>query len=340
MVQSTPSVYSHLNFLAPVTQSPVYSQWVGPGSANRPGKPVIPDSNTVTAKLTTRDAVRQGAQNGLMFGLLGAAPLYWLERQTQGKHFLQLLTDAFIPPSSAPSPGGKYSKWVQFLGSTKGHVTSTVSSLALLSTLAGGTLGWWMIGHVKDRLLEINRVKQEQAQGIFTPKKPTLAQRVGLAEKPVDDPDQAYQDLLDKGLNPAQAFQQGVKDTFILKVVKGLIPLGLMAGLLAIVNRGALGQFAKETAAQSGDWIKSLFHPVVLAKMAILPIIGGFVAKKFVPWMRTELGIDHAQSQSVQSQTAQPQAGQLAAAQNPVQPVAMYGYGAQQPASTYRTAAI
>lgn len=327
MMQPTPPSAAYGAFSAPAMRPPVYSQWPKPVTTNRPNQPAIPDAETVTTKLTTKDAVNQGIKNGLIFGLLGGLPLAGLEHLSKTPHFLKAMTEAFRPLEHYPHL--QYSKWNKFLNSTSGHLISTMSSLSLLGAFAGGTLGWWMIGHVKDRLLEINQVKQAQAQGTFTPKKLTLAQRIGLAEKPVDDPEQAYQDLLANGLNPSHAFQQGVKDVLILKVIKGAIPLSLLAGFMFLAGRGSLGSLVQLSKAQSKSMLTSLVHPVVLAKMAALPIIGGFIAQKFVPWMRTELGI--ANAQPVSSQLSNQQASL---------PIPTSAFSLTPQVSAYRTAAI
>ena len=255
------------------------------------GLPALPDPETVKARLTTKSAVSQGVQNGAIFGLLGALPLYGIEKLAESKHFLHQMTDLAFPPQVKPEFNPRYNNWITFMKRPGVHLASTAGSLLLISTIAGGTLGWWMISRVRDRLVDIDRVRREQAAGTFTPEKLNLMQRMGLARKPVDDPDEAYQDLLDKDLNPAHAFQQGVKDVLILKVVKGLIPLGLILGVIALTRGGSLGAMSRDMGQQMENITKAFFHPVVLAKMAALPIIGGFIAKKFVPWMRAELDI-------------------------------------------------
>lgn len=326
MMQPTPPSSAYGVFPTPVMRLSAHSQWLTPVNTKRPNQSAIPDTDTVTAKLTTKDAVNQGIKNGLIFGLLGGLPLAGLEHLSKTPHFLKAMTEAIRP--SKLYPHLQYSKWNKFLNSTSGHLISTMSSLSLLGAFAGGTLGWWMIGHVKDRLLEINQVKQAQAQGTFMPKNLTLAQRLGLAEKPVDDPEQAYQDLLANGLNPAHAFQQGVKDVLILKVIKGAIPLALLAGFMTLAGRGSLGSLVYISKAQSKSLVTSMVHPVVLAKMAALPIIGGFIAQKFVPWMRSELGITDAQ----------PALGQSSQQASLPMQASSFGLTSQVPA--YRTAAI
>jgi hypothetical protein len=180
------------------------------------------------------------------------------------------------------------SKMIRKVSSKIGHCTSSVLTVGLLGMGAGAVLGPWMAHRVNTRLKEIYDAKQQQAQGLWQPKRPNLMQKLGLADKPVENPDQ---DLLNNNLNPDKAFTQGAVDVLKLKVVKAAIPLSIIMRI-GIYAKQKPAFFGEVLSQQIAGLMRQFSQPVFWAKLAALPVVGSLVAQKMVPQMREKLNIE------------------------------------------------
>ncbi len=246
----------------------------------------LPTPEEVNRCLTSKQATIEGMKNGLIFGVLGGLPIWGVEKYFKSGNFLQQLAQAVeiqVHPDNL--------RVTKLLGSSRYNFMASIGGTALVGITAGGALGWWMVSRVRNRLIDIYNTQQEQRQGIFKTAPLSWKQKLGIDEMPVSNPIQAYQEMLRSDLNESQAFQNGMKAVFYFKVLKGLLPLSLLVGCAGVAkltgNKVLLEIFGNGL----NDFIKTLFHPVVLAKMTAIPIIGGFIARQTVPWMRQQLGI-------------------------------------------------
>lgn len=262
----------------------------------------IPDAETVRTQLTNAKAVPLGIKNGLIFGALASLPIWGIEQafkkngHQEGNLIQQLVTLTEL--SCRPENQLKWSKKLaekiekpiySFLTSAAGTMT--------VGLITGGTLGWWGVKHIKDKLLDINQMKTEQQNGTFQPKPLTIAQRLGLSKKPTNNPDQDYQDLLQNNLNPNQAFKQGAYDVAMFKVGPAVLSLGTIGGFWGLSKAFGFNTFMNPQ--QFKKIMAATFHPVFIAKLVAMPIIGGLIAKQTVPWAKQQLGIDQKDSKPV-----------------------------------------
>jgi hypothetical protein len=143
--------------------------------------------------------------------------------------------------------------------------------------------------------VELNQVSEAQRQGTFQPKVLTLKQRLGLDEKPVEKPTEAYQDLLENNLNTGHAFKQGTLAVLLCKVLPSLLGLACLlggAGAAKLMGKQQVINFClKHMNLTEKEAVNLVFHPVVIAKTLALPVMGGFIAQQTVPWMRKQLGL-------------------------------------------------
>jgi hypothetical protein len=304
IVASTPQGY----VLNPSQGTPAFSP-VGPSAAS--AQP-IPSTNPVNPSVTAPDDFSQrasqqvgqvksvdpktlkmgnsfgvGALYGGLFGGLVGLPLFGIERLCEHNSMAEVFT-----MFEQQGIGKDFcSKMIPKVSSKIGHCTSSVLTVGLLGMGAGAVLGPWMAHRVNNRLKDINEAKQQQAQGLWQPKRPNLMQKLGLADKPVDNPDQDYQDLLNNNLNPDKAFTQGAIDVLKLKVVKAAIPLSIFMGI-GLYARKNPSYFGSILTQQLAITMRQFSQPIFWAKLAALPVVGGLVAQKMVPQMREKLNID------------------------------------------------
>lgn len=229
-----------------------------------------------------------GTLYGGLFGGLVGLPLFALERGFKHNSMTEILKLYQAQLGSTP----KLEQCIKKLSSPMGHCASSVLTVGILGMCAGSVLGPWMAHRINNRLKEINDAKQQQSQGLWQPKPPNLMQKLGLADKPVENPDQDYQDLLNNYLNPDKAFTQGAVDVFKLKVLKGALPLGVMMGV-GVYSKKNPAFFGEAIAQQMAGLLRQCSQPIFWAKLAALPVVGGLIAQKIVPQMREKLNIQN-----------------------------------------------
>jgi len=275
----------------------------------------IPDASVVQTQLANAKAVPIGLKYGLIFGSLGALPIWGIEKGVSKVSKERAEKEAKklgIEPNFKPQPnfiqqlvligeqarGSVDMKWSKklatkmeenlaysYLGSAAGTV--------MVGAITGGTLGWWSVKHIKDKLNDINKMKNEQQAGVFQPKRPTMAQRLGLAKPPTNDPEQDYQNLLQTNLDQTHAFKNGAYDVAMVKVLPGVGFLALLGSYLGYAKwRGINNEITKMVSLpQVNESVKAMFHPVLLAKLLAIPALGGLIAKQIVPWAKGQLNI-------------------------------------------------
>jgi hypothetical protein len=58
--------------------------------------------------------------------------------------------------------------------------------------------------------------------------------------------------------------------------------------------------------------LKTMYQPVIIAKFAATPILGGFIAKQIVPWVKGQLGIEGSGTAVAQPINPNPAIGPIA----------------------------
>ena len=287
--QLSPSYYAQPRYgpASPLISYRINSRPIG-GFPLQPSshKKQLPTPGEINRCLTSRQATIEGMKHGLMFGVLGGFPIWGVEKYFKSGNFLQQLAQTI---ESQVHPDNL--KVTKLLGSSRYNFMASIGGTVLVGITAGGALGWWLVSRVRNRLIDIYNTQQEQRQGIFKTAPLSWKQKWGLDEMPVSNPIQAYQEMLRSDLNESQAFQNGMKAVFYFKVLKGLLPLSLMVGCAGVAKLTGNKVMLEIFGNWLNDFVKTIFHPVVLAKMTAIPIIGGFIAKQTVPWMRQQLGI-------------------------------------------------
>ncbi len=243
-----------------------------------------------------------GVKNGLLFSLIAALPIWGVEsyvnnaaRKKTGELKGNLIQELVILTERARRPHNMV--WSKALLKPMPTFLTSVAGTALIGISAGMALGPWFVGQAASRFEEVKKAKEEARQGRFQPKPPTLRQRLKLAKPPITNPDQAYQQLLDKELNSQHAFKEGATAVLLLKMLPALAPMAAVLALCGIRNR-QLGKKIPSAVWQALDQfklidnLKLLIQPVFLVKTAALPIMGGFIAQQTIPWIRQQLGID------------------------------------------------
>jgi hypothetical protein len=170
---------------------------------------------------------------------------------------------------------------------------STPALSIFLGMGLGAAVGLMVVGEVKKRLIEITEADTKIKEGTFTPKKPSFLQRMGVEEKPVSDPQADLDHVINDTLNSKGAFMMGVKSVLVLKFLKATI--GAIPSFLPFVFTPKGRQFLWSS-------MKPLLTPLALFKFATLPVIGGLLAMKLVPWMRERLQLDDNTSAGAGSQ--------------------------------------
>lgn len=253
----------------------------------------IPSLETTNNNLSTSKGVQVGMKNGLIFSLLAGIPIWGIEYKFKKTNFIQ---DLLVPIEQAFRSGNK--EWTEALKKPTANFISSLTGTALIGVTAGAFLGSWIVSRTKKRLVEINQVAQEQQQGTFQPKTLSWKQKLGLEEPPVEKPNDAYQNLLQNNLNSGHAFKQGALAVLFCKVLPALVSTAIFfagIGTAKLMGKQQLINALFQTLnLEEKEFVRLMFHPVVLAKTAALPIMGGFIAQQTVPWMRNQLGIKDA----------------------------------------------
>lgn len=246
---------------------------------------VLPARETVKSRLTTGQGMQVGLKSGLIAGLLGGVPIWAIERWVKEPNFIQQIVQGY---EQVARPNNM--KWTQKL--MRYSLAPSLICTALVGAGTGTLLGGWMVHQTQKKLLEIHEVKQAQQQGTFTPKVPTPFQKLGLASMPVENPDMAFKDMLQQDLDDKQAFWNGAKTVLLAKVIPGLFGLGISLAFLMAMRKFASRDEITKIALKPFDPLMKLpFQPVLIAKLFAFPIIGGFIAKQIVPWMKEQLGL-------------------------------------------------
>lgn len=239
-------------------------------------------------QLTLARATKQGLKSGLIFAGLGAFPIWLIEKITE--------------PSLIEEAVRNLDPLILQLGWSKSSLSdklqrpvysflASLCSTSFIGITGGAALGAWMISRIKKRLSAINQAKTEQQQGVFVPKSPNWLQKIGLAHPPIQDSNQAFQDLLKKDLDPSQAVKNGAITALLVKVIPSYLSLFGLHALFSLTKM-QLPPFYKAVMEQTSQSIsKVLFNPALLIKTAALPLMAGFIAKDLVPWTRSQLGI-------------------------------------------------
>ena len=276
-----------------MAMSPPMTAYTVPSFGN-----AIPAAELVKSKLTIGQGLKEGLTSGALFSLIASVPIWLIEKMKKDESLIHMLSRLIEAPI------------MQFKGSTElkftnriaawPHFAQSMGSTVLIGLMAGSALGPWIVNTAKKKLVDINQMKTEQQQGTFQPKPLTVLQTLGLQKKPSNDPAQDYQDLLQDNLSTAHAFKQGATTVLLAKVIPGLLSLGGTLACVYGVRRWGSDALKKSIQGMSieGKTIeeylkKTMLHPVVLAKMAALPIMGGFIAQQTVPWMKRQIGIEN-----------------------------------------------
>jgi|GEM_PF-2752744 len=291
----------------------------------QPFSNAMPTAETAKSRLTTQQGAIAGLKSGLLFSALVALPLFGIEHllgKTMIKkkfikdyhqpgfdlrnanlagenllaNFSQFIERA-IHMQSELSGNPKDLAWTRkFINQYK--IPASIASTSAICLMAGAGLGAWLISRTRKRLVEINEVQQQQNNGTFKPKPTTLLQRLGLSEKPVVNPNQSYQDLLQTHLSTTHAFKQVALAVLLFKTIPGLFgavfPFGVYYGLKSVGKAQFIDRGIEKCNLTFNQVVISTFHPVLLAKMAALPVIGGMIAVQTVPWMRKQLGLQNS----------------------------------------------
>jgi|GEM_PF-2960546 len=262
----------------PDSQPPPSADWVS-GCATP--LPAPPSNELVQEKLSKLHAMSIGTQYGAAFGAIAALPIWAVEQFLKKDNFL----------SSIAKP--KFPELSRHLAKPYINLAASVTSTIGVGGTMGFFLGWMIVGDVRKRFLEINAVRQAHAQGHYNTRPPSLLSRIGLHPKPVTDPDQAYYDLVENTLNPKTAFWHGLLTILVLKLIKGVILPATTVGVGTTTIR-ALGY--KKAADKILDWtkkeLKHWMQPVVIAKLALAPLMGGLIAQQLAPWIKKKLEIN------------------------------------------------
>jgi len=243
--------------------------------------PSPPSNELVQEKLSKTHAMSIGTQYGAAFAAIAALPIWAVEQFLKKDNFLSSIAKPRFPDLS------------RHLARPYVNVAASVVSTIGVGGTMGFFLGWMLVGDVRKRFLEINAVRQAQAQGHYTQRQPNLLSRIGLHPKPVTDPDQSYYDLIENTLNPKTAFWHGVVTILVLKLIKGVIlpatTFGLGTTALKLVG---YPQLAKRVRTLVIRELKHWMQPVVIAKLALAPLMGGLIAQQLAPWMKRKLEIN------------------------------------------------
>ncbi len=283
---------SGVNAGFPYQQQPVFTApvWYPSGStlSSTSGKATpapTPSMSLNPDGLTPIRGMAEGLKSGLIFTLLAAAPIYWIEKKT-GQ--LPFLTGLIHVGTTAPS-AAMIAKW----SSNPSRVMTSVGGTALIGFFGGMGLGWWVSHRVKGRIEEINEARQAMRQGTFQVKKPTLFQKLRLSEPSITDPESAAQTLVNHDLSPGGAFQNWAYLTAVLKLVPATFT-SAVGGLLIL----GLKRAQPEVGQLYWDLFKTAWkNPLLWIKSTALPLMGGFIGSMMVPWMRQQvLSSTHATS--------------------------------------------
>lgn len=273
----------------------------------------IPGTNLVQTQLANSKAVPIGMKYGLMFGALASLPIWKIEQhwckktgqQESNNLIVQLLKlgEQIKHPGVHPSKLPLSSKLTSKMEKPLVSFLTSAAGTGLVGVLTGGTLGWWGVKHIKSKLVDINEMKEAQQAGTFQPKPLTLAQRLGLSKKPTNNPDQDYQTLLQTNLNTAQAFRHGAYDVAIFKALPGVLPIATICGYYGLSKKFKFTNKLAWLTDNPKFWqaAKLTIHPVFIAKLAALPIIGGLIARQTVPWVKEQLQISEPKPQPAQA---------------------------------------
>ncbi len=258
----------------------------------------IPDAELVKSKLTMGQGLKEGLKSGALFSLIAGVPIWLIEKFRNDESLIHMLSKVIEAPIRR-FKGSDELKFTDRIAALP-HFAQSMGSTVLIGLMAGSALGPWIVSSTKKKLIDINQMKTDQQQGTFKPKRLSVLQALGLQKKPSNDPDQDYQNVLQNNLNSDHAFKQGATTVLLAKVIPGLASLGLT--LACIYGTRRWGSDAVKTQLQhmspAGQKIEeylkeTMLHPVMLAKMAALPIMGGFIAQQTVPWMKRQIGIEN-----------------------------------------------
>lgn len=318
-------IYTSSTYIAPALyQQPWANNTIG-YSFSRSTSNTIPDTETVKTQLTTKQGAIAGIKSGLLCSAIAALPLFGLEHflgrmmikknkiedyhqsgfdlrnaNLAGENLLANVAQ-FIEPrlylKSERTGSPKELIWTRKLISQY-KIPASIASTTAIFAVAGAGLGAWLISRTRNRLIEINKVKQQQSNGTFKPVPLNILHRLGLSEKPITNPDQSYQDLLQNHLSKANAFKQAVIAVLLCKtspaVVSSIFPFGIYYALKAMGKAQFCDRTLEKYSIKFSQLVISTFHPVLLANMAALPLIGGMIAVQTVPWMRKQLGLKNS----------------------------------------------
>jgi hypothetical protein len=273
-----PSPFRH-NALG--VQFPAGADWAWPYSS----PPAPPPSNEVVQdKLSTRHGIDIGMQYGATFGAIAGLPIWGIERAYKKSNFYSEILKPYKTPI--------IQKVAKALARPGYNVLASLTGTMFVGATMGLFVGMMLVGDVRKRLLEINAVQLAQQQGIYTTRPPGILARMGIQHKPVNDPQMAYYNLVQNNLNPQNAFWHGVMTILILKFVNWiLIPLGTFG----LVSQGfrlfGKPEMTQKLMAKLKTGVQHWAQPVVIAKLALAPLMGGLIAEQLAPWMKRKLGI-------------------------------------------------
>jgi hypothetical protein len=159
----------------------------------------IPNADLVKTQLANAKAVPVGLKYGLIFGALGALPIWGIEKWSKEPSLIQQLLFMGEKLSQGkiecnPADLRLSGKLLKMVENPLLSFGISAAGTCMVGAITGATLGWWNVKHIKEKLTDINTMKQEQQAGTFQPKPLTLMQRLGLTKKPTNNPDQDYQD--------------------------------------------------------------------------------------------------------------------------------------------------
>ncbi len=165
------------------------------------------------------------------------------------------------------------------------HLLSSVTGTLLVGTTAGAAMGIWIVKRTRSRLNEIQQRLSAQQQGNDTPKPLNLLHKLGIAEKPVTDPQKAYQELMTEELDRDKAFTKWASLIAMMKVV----PLAMSMLAYWIILKTLPKTWDSVVIKQAQTALKSSLHFAMIAKVLALPIVGGLIAQNIVPWIKKQV---------------------------------------------------